>query len=262
MKRIKAIWQNFIDHKDLLQLLVERDIKVKYRRSFLGYLWSVLNPLLTMLVMWLVFSNLFRFEIENFPVYLLTGQVLFNFMSEATNMSMQSIIGSAGLLKKTYVPKYIFPLSRVTSSLVNLLFSMAALLLVILITGVPLTIRMLLFFVPLLQLYVFSLGLGLFLAQGTVFFRDLQYLWSVFMTAWTYVTPIFYPISIMPEWLQRIIKIMNPMFSYITQFRDLILNNTFTKGKFVAIGIFWALFVLVLGIWRFKRNQDRFILYI
>ena len=262
MRRVEEIWNNFYNHRYLLQLLVTRDIKIKYRRSFLGYIWSVLNPLLTMLVMWLVFSHLFRFDIPNFPVYLLTGQVMFGFMSEATNMSMGAIIANTGLLKKTYVPKYIFPLSRVTSSLVNLLFSLAALLIVIVFTGVPLTFRMLLFVFPVLELYIFCLGLGLFLAQSNVFFRDTQYLWTVIITAWTYVTPIFYPITIMPEWLQRVIKIVNPMYSYIAQFRDLVLYDTFTHFKFVAYGVFWAVAMMVLGTRSFKKNQDRFILYI
>ena len=262
MKRIKELWNNLYSHRYLLQLLVLRDIKIKYRRSFLGYVWSVLNPLLTMLVMWLVFSNMFRFEIPYFPVYLLTGQVLFGFMSEATSMATGAIIQNAGLLKKTYVPKYIFPLSRVTSSLVNLLFSLAALLVVVLITGVPLTFRMLLFFVPILELYVFSLGLGMFLCQANVFFRDVQYLWGVIVTAWTYLTPIFYPITVMPEWLQRVVKVVNPMYSYIAQFRDLILYDTFTPIKFIGYGVFWALAMLALGLWSFGKNQDRFILYI
>ena len=121
MKRIVQWVRNFIKYKDLFAQLVIRDIKLKYRRSFLGYLWSVLNPLFTMLIMWVVFSNLFRFDIQHFPVYLLTGQILFGFMTEATNASIMSIIGNTALLKKTYIPKYIFTLSRVTSSLVNLL---------------------------------------------------------------------------------------------------------------------------------------------
>lgn len=262
LKRIIQWVKNFLRHRDLLNQLVKRDIKLKYRRSFLGYLWSVLNPLFTMLVMWVVFSNLFRFEIENFPVYLLTGQVLFGFMNEATNMSMLSIVSNASLMKKTYIPKYIFTLSRVTSALVNLLFSMVALLLVTLITGVPLTWRALLFMFPVIQLYFFCLGLGLFLAQAAVFFRDLQYIWGVILTAWIYLTPIFYPISIMPEQLQNIIKVFNPMYAYIAQFRDCILLGVPSGPKIIYAGIGWAIIMMALGIWRFVKNQDRFILYI
>lgn len=262
MKKIKQWIGNFMKHRDLLSQLVVRDIKLKYRRSFLGYLWSILNPLFTMLVMWVVFSNLFRFDIEYFPVYLLTGQVLFGFMNEATNMSMLSIVNSASLMKKTYIPKYIFTLSRVTSSLVNLLFSMVALIIVILITGAPLTWRALLFIFPVIQLYFFCLGLGLFLAQATVFFRDLQYIWGVALTAWMYITPIFYPITIMPEQLQRIIKVCNPMYAYIEQFRDSVLYGVPSGPKIIYAGIGWAIIMMAFGIWRFVKNQDRFILYI
>lgn len=262
MSRVKQWFRNFLKYKDLFAQLVIRDIKLKYRRSFLGYFWSVLNPLFTMLIMWVVFSNLFRFDIEFFPVYLLTGQILFGFMTEATNASIASIISNAGLLKKTYIPKYIFTLSRVTSSLVNLLLSMIALIIVTLITGVPFTWRMLWFIVPILQLYFFCIGLGLFLAQGSVFFRDLQYIWSVIITAWMYITPIFYPISIMPDQLQTLIKFFNPMYAFIAQFRDCILFGVPSGPNLYIAGIGWALIMMTLGIWRFVKNQDRFILYI
>lgn len=262
MKKTQQWVRNFLKYKDLFVQLVIRDIKLKYRRSFLGYLWSVLNPLFTMLIMWVVFSNLFRFEIQYFPVYLLTGQILFGFMSEATNASILSIVGNASLLKKVYIPKYIFTLSRVTSSLVNLLLSMIALMIVTLITGVPFTWHMLLFLLPVLQLYFFCIGLGLFLAQGSVFFRDIQYIWGVIITAWMYITPIFYPISIMPDKIQNIIKICNPMYAYIAQFRDCILYGVPSGPKLYIAGIGWAVIMLTVGIWRFVKNQDRFILYV
>ena len=114
-KRIDA----FRHYRPLLEQLVIKDIKLKYRRSFLGYLWSILNPLLIMVIMVLIFSSMFRFEIENYPVYLIIGQTIFNFVSESTNQAMWSITGNAALLKKTYVPKYIFTLSRVTSAFIN-----------------------------------------------------------------------------------------------------------------------------------------------
>ena len=127
----------FFRYKDLLRELVVRDVKLKYRRSFLGYVWSILNPLLIMLVMTLVFSQMFQRGIENFPVYLLTGQALFDFMNNATHMSMYSVLDNGALIKKIYVPKYIFTLSKVTSSLIDLIFSMGALILVMLITRAP-----------------------------------------------------------------------------------------------------------------------------
>ena len=184
MKMFREQTGNFKHYMPLLEQLVIKDIKLKYRRSFLGYLWSVLNPLMIMGIMMLIFSNMFRFDIDNYPVYLIIGQTIFNFVSESTNQAMWSITGNAALMKKTYVPKYIFTLSRITSGFINMLFALGAMLIVFLICRVRFTLNML--FIPaiLLQVYVFALGLGLFLAQGTVFFRDIQYIYSAFQTAW------------------------------------------------------------------------------
>lgn len=141
MKRLDA----FRHYKPLLQQLVMKDIKLKYRRSFLGYVWSILNPLMIMVIMVLVFENMFRFDIENYPVYLIIGQTVFNFVSEATNQAMWSITGNAALLKKTYVPKYIFTISKVTSSFVNTLFALGAMLIVFIVCNVRFNWYMLLF---------------------------------------------------------------------------------------------------------------------
>lgn len=262
MKKIFNRFQVFYIYRHLLQELVEKDIKLKYRRSFLGYLWSILNPLLTMLVLVAVFSRLFRFDIENFPVYLLSAQVLFNFLMEATNQSVFSIWGNAALLKKVYVPKYIFTLSKVSSSLVNMLFSLVALLIVMFLTDTPFTIY--LFFAPciLLQLYLFCLGLGFFLAQASVFFRDIQYIYAVLTTAWTYLTPMFYPITILPEGLKNGVINFNPMYFYIEQFRSVILYGAMPAAELIFKGCVVAALSLVIGIACFLKTQDKFILYI
>jgi len=262
MDWIKLRLQGFYKYKSLLAQLVIRDIKLKYRRSVLGYVWSILNPLLIMVVMYTVFSRLFRFDIPNFPVYLLTGQITFGFMNEATNFAIISITGSGGLIKKTYVPKYIFTLSKVTSSLVNLFFSSIALWIVILATGVQVTFYALLFPIVFIELYVFTLGLGLFLAQAAVFFRDIQYIYSVLTTAWMYLTPIFYPVSLLEEGIKVWALRLNPMYYYIQQFRDVVLYGQMPEMMTVAGGVAFAVVFLVLGAWSFLRAQDRFILYI
>lgn len=258
---IKQVKQ-FAQFNELLKQLILRDVKLKYRRSYLGYLWSILNPLMLMMVLVVVFSNLFRFDIPNFPLYLISGQVIFSFMVEATNMSVSSITGNASLLKKTYVPKYIFTLSKVGSSLVNLLFSLGALLLVMVFTGADYSWNLLFFPVVLLQVFLFSLGIGLFLAAATVFFRDIQYLWGVFVTMWMYLTPIFYPVSIIPTEYQTLYQYANPMYWFIEQFRDIVLYAKFPQTESIFIGIFTAVSVLVLGMWYFDKKQDEFILYI
>ena len=179
-------------YKDLLILLVQRDIKLKYRRSFLGYLWSILNPLLSMLVMAIVFTRVFSRNIENYPVYLICGNILFSYMRESSTQALSSVIDNASLLKKTYVPKYIFTLSKITSSFVSFVLSMSALVIVMIATGVPFRWSNLLIIVPICELYVFAVGLGLFLGAVTVFFRDMKNLWSVVTLAWMYLTPIFF----------------------------------------------------------------------
>lgn len=255
---IKEFWQ----YKDLLKLLVSRNLKLKYRRSVLGYVWSVLNPLLIMIVMSVVFSTMFKRNIENYPVYLFCGQLLYNAMSNSTHQAISSITGNAALLKKSYVPKYIFTLSKITSGMVDLLLSMGALVIVMIATGTKFTWYLLLAPFVLIQLYVFCIGMGLFLAQSNVFFRDIQYIYNAVTTAWMYLTPIFYPIESLPSNVAWIIKHLNPMYFYVGQFRDLVYSGRMPGPVIILAGCVTAIVMLVIGIWSFKRSEDRFILYI
>ena len=207
VRRLKV----FKNYQDLLKQLVMKDLKLKYRRSFLGYMWSVLNPLLIMLVMVTVFSTMFKRNIEKFPVYLFCGQILFNYMNQSTHQALSSINGSSALLKKIYVPKYIFTFAKITSGIIDLIFSMGALIIVMIATRAKFSWHFLLFPFVLIQLYIFCLGLGLFLAQANVFFRDIQYIYNAITTAWLYLTPIFYPIESLPPNILWIVKHMNPM---------------------------------------------------
>lgn len=260
-KNIKRL-EVFFHYKDLLKQLVMRDIKLKYRRSVLGYLWSVLNPLLIMVVMAVVFSTMFKRNIENFPVYLFTGQIMFNFMNQSTHQALSSVDGNAALLKKAYVPKYIFTFSKITSGLVDFFFSMGALLIVMLVTGAGFSWYNLLFPFVALQLYVFCLGLGLFLAQANVFFRDVQYIYGAVTTAWMYLTPIFYPLESLSTQMQWFITHCNPMYFYIGQFRDVMYYGKIPELWMIAAGCAASLIMLGIGIRFFLKNQDRFILYI
>lgn len=262
MNRLKKFFEEFWKYKDLLKLLVSRNLKLKYRRSVLGYVWSVLNPLLTMTVMAIVFSTMFSRNIENFPVYLFCGQLLFNFMNNTTHQAISSITGNAALLKKTYVPKYIFTVARITSGMVDLVLSMGALLIVMLATGARFTLYFFLFPFVILQLYVFCVGLGLFLAQANVFFRDIQYIYNAITTAWLYLTPIFYPIGALSDKLTWVVKHCNPMYFYVGQFRDLVYSGRMPGPLIILSGCAAALLMLGIGIWSFARSEDRFILYI
>ena len=193
LKSIKVRINVFFQYKDLLYNLVSRDIKVRYRKSFLGMLWTVLNPLLMMIVMTIVFSTLFKSTIDNFPVYFLAGNLIFTLNSEITNNCTYAIIGNASLLKKVYIPKYLFPLSKAGSALVNLMFSLIAMFLVMIILRVPFLPTLLLLPIPIAYAFIFSLGLGLLLSAVTVYFRDIAYFYSVLLLAWNYFTPVFLP---------------------------------------------------------------------
>lgn len=262
MKKISIRLRAFTQYKGLLVQLVEKDIKLKYRRSFLGYLWSVLNPLLTMVIMVVVFQHMFRFSIDNYPAYVISGQVCFNFLSEATNQAIWSITGNAALLKKTYVPKYIFTFAKVTSSCVNLMFSLGALLIVFIVCKVPLSAHMLLLPLVLLQLYGFCLGVGLLLAAVNVFFRDIQYIYGAFLTAWMYMTPLFYPMDQLPESVQWFIKHFNPLYFYVGQFRDIMIYQRLPGVAISVAGVVAATVAMLIGTTVFLKVKDNFILYI
>jgi len=251
----------FIKYRPLLNNLISRDIKVKYRRSFLGILWSVLNPLLMMIVMTIVFSHVFKFEIENFPIYYLCGSLIFNFFSEATQSSMSSIINNSQLLKKVYIPKYVFPLERVLFALVNMLFSTIADFIVLIFQPVEPSFTMFLIPIPILYTFLFALGLSLLLSAAAVFFRDLIHLFSVVLTAWMYLTPLFYPLEILPDWLLPIVS-HNPLCIFITYFRDVFMYGTIPSLETNLICVVICIVSIVVGMLAFKKSQDKFILYI
>lgn len=247
--------------RDLIRELVSRDIKVRYRRSVLGMLWTLLTPILTMFVMTIVFSKLFRFEIENYVVYLLAGNILFSFFSDTTNSSVWCIVENAGLIKKVYVPKCIFPVTKTFSNIVNLGFALAALIIVMLVTGTHFYWTALLFFVPILYLTMFTMGLSCILATMTVFFRDISHMFTVISLLWMYATPIFYPAELLAE-NAPIVLTVNPMYHYIDYFRELVLYGR-VPGLYENTYCFLTgLVMLLLGLLVLSRRQNRFILYI
>ena len=260
--KLKQYIIDFWKYKDLLKLLVMKSVKLKYRRSILGYVWSVLNPLLIMIVMTIVFSSMFSRNIENFPVYLFCGQLLFNFMNSSTHQATESITHNAAMLKKAYVPKYIFTVAKVTSCAVDMVFSFGALLIVMIVTGAKFSLYNLLFPLVIIQLYLFCIGLGLFLAQASVFFRDVEFIYNAVTTAWMYLTPIFYPIDALGETLGNLIKLLNPMYFYVTQFRDFVYAGQLPSLYNVVGGCVSAAVMLVIGIWCFMKTEDNFIMHI
>lgn len=248
-------------YRFLIRQLVSRDFKTKYKRSVLGIFWSFLNPLLTMLVQYLVFSTLFRNDIPNFAAYLIIGTVMFNFFSEACGMALTSILSNASLITKVYMPKYIYPLTRTMSSAVNLSISLVPMLIVCLVTGVAFqrsTVLALFFFVCLI---IFSLGLGMMLATFMVFFRDTQFLWGVLNMIWMYATPIFYPETILPDKLKIVLQI-NPLYHFLKNARMCILDGLSPEPAVYFLCLMIALGMLLAGAFVFCCRQDKFVLYL
>lgn len=250
-----------IRYKFLISQLVSRDFKTKYKRSVFGVFWSFLNPLLTMIVQFLVFSTFFTNDTQNYPVYLISGVVCFGFFSECTQKCLNSISGNYRLITKVYIPKYIFPLAKTLSSSVNLLISLVPLLLVTLVTGTALHWSFLLMFYFLFMLVVFSLGVGMILATLMVFFRDIEFLWSVICTIWQYATPIFYPAEIIPERFRFIVR-FNPLYHFIGNLRKCLINGISPDLSAYLYCFIFAFGALAIGSYIFKKAQDKFTLYL
>ena len=262
-KRDFISWQKvaFNRYKHYLWLLIKRDFVTRYRKSIMGVLWSILNPVLNMLVLAFVFQYMFRWQMPdvNTAVYILTGQFIFNFFSESTTLSMTSVIGSEGVIRKVYVPKWVFPLSKVCSSLVNMGFSLIAVIVVVAVTGSPFHWTMLLIPIPMIFIFVFALGFAMLMSSLTVFFRDLTHLYTVGLMMWMFLTPIIYPISIIPE---RFLSIygLNPMLHFVNYMRALGMDGVFPGLWPTLVCASTALIALSVGTYVFMRQQDKFLL--
>ena len=252
----------FQHNKFVLSSLVSKDFKLKYRRSALGIVWSLLNPLLMMIVMAAVFSYMFRFQIEHFPVYLILGTIMFDFMSKSTTGAMSSILESQSLIKKIRIEKIIFPLEKVVFELLNFGLAMIAAAVVMAFLQVVPSIHAL-WGLPFIVIVVsiFCVGLSLLISALSVFFRDVMHLWGVLITAWTYATPLFYPYEMLDGWMQAIMQ-FNPMFHYINFFRNIMMWNTNPGGLECLICFGMAAVTFLIGFIVFRKTESKFILYI
>lgn len=248
-------------YRFLIRQLVSRDFKTKYKRSVLGMFWSFLNPLLMMSVQYFIFSTIFQSDIPNYAAYLLIGIISFNFFSEACNLSLYAVLGNASLITKVYMPKYIYPLTRVMSSVVNLMISLIPMILVCIVTGVQFEKSALLALFFLVCLILFTLGVCLLLSTAMVFFRDTQFLWGVISMVWMYATAIFFPESIVPSNFRFVLD-FNPLYHYIKSMRICILNGISPEPAMYGGCFLIAVVTLVIGAMIFKKSQDKFILYL
>lgn len=259
---IKNIVQIMKRYKFLLEQLVLRDFKVKYKRSFLGIVWSLLYPLLMMGVMAIIFSNVFKFSVPgvNYLVYLMTGLVMFNYFSEASNLSMGSVVANFSLINKIYIPKYIFPLSKCLFVGINFLLTLIPLYLIIIITGQGINIYHLLLPYAFICLFLFTVGMGFILSTITVFMRDMFYIYGILITVWNYFTPIMYDISMISSKFQVLFK-LNPLYQYIDFARTIILYGRCPSLESFVACLASSTLVLVVGLVLFRKNQNKFIYY-
>lgn len=249
------------EKKFLLKQLVKRDLTSKYKDSVLGILWSFLNPLFIMLVFTAIFSMLFGRQIENYPVYFLSGRVIFDFYNSATKGAMQSIRSNANLLKKIYVPKYMFTVSKVCYEFINFLISFVILFGVMLITGASFHITSIFAILPIGLLIIMIFGIGLILAVCNTYFSDIGHLYNVFALILMYASALFYPIEIVPARVQ-IIFTLNPLYSAITCFREAVVYGVFPDLWTLAYLAVFAFAVLGIGILLFSIYEKKLALEI
>ena len=257
----KSAMKSLKDYSPLVHQLVKKELKKKYRRSILGYLWSLLNPLMMMVIMSFVFSSIFKSNVEHFPLYCIIGNTLYTFFSESTNQGMESILNNSSLIKKVYIPKFIFPISSVSSSFVNMSFNLTAILIVKIVMRVPFHFTDLLFFVPLALEFIFCMGMSLILSSLLVYFRDMRHLYQVLTLAWMYMTPIFYSVDSMPDEVIKAIE-CNPIYHYLLIFRSYIIYGELVGIQEILTSLAISSLVFVIGLVVFRRAQRNFILYI
>lgn len=260
---MKKYIDGFNKYRFLLRELVKKGIKLKYRRSYLGILWTLLEPILTTAVLTLVFSNFYGNKNRAFPVYILTGRLLYSFFSTGTKTAMKSIRAHSGMIKKVYVPKYIYPLSSVIYNFIIFAISLVVLVGAMIVFGIYPTWWTVTAIIPLILLFIFTTGVGMILATVSVFFRDMEYLWDVALMLIMYTCAIFYDADMLLKkgngWILKI----NPLYALIKCFRDAVYGSSmFANPKWLLMPAAASVVTFVFGFWIFKKNQDKFILHI
>lgn len=258
---MRNLLSNPYKYKDLFIELVKKDIKLKYRKSTLGVFWSMLNPLLMTGVLTIVFMSLFKSDIPHFPLYVMAGRVLYHFFAEATDFAMNSIHANSQLIRKVYVPKYFFPLSRVCSSFITTLFALVPIIAIMPLMDVPYRWMNLLFIIPLIYLFAISAGIGLLLASINIFFNDMKHFYSILLMLLMYMTPIFYPANIIPEQYLNIIQ-LNPLYDVLVIFRDVVMFGILPDFSYHVLPIIYMIGLPALGLFVFYKTQDRFIYHL
>lgn len=255
-----VLWEEALElwrYRDLLWSLAQRDLTVRYKRSVLGFLWTMLNPLLTMVVLTIVFSTFFRFEFQHFAVYLLAGLLLWNFFSQSTTQAIHNLLWAGGLVNKIYIPKPILVVSALIVGLVNLVLALVPLTLIMLLSQHRFTLALLFVPIPMALTFLFALGVGLFVTTLAIFFADVVDIYQVGLMILFYLSPIIYPLSIVPERFLFFIQ-LNPLYYFIQLFRQPIYEGVLPEIGLVVRATLFALIALIAGSWFFTKKSDEF----
>jgi ABC-type polysaccharide/polyol phosphate export permease len=248
-------------YRELLRNLVSRDIKKRYKRSALGFLWVMLDPLLMLLIFYVIFSGLFGRSIGKYSTYAMSGIILWQFFSQGTKIASVAFLQNRNLINKIYLPKAVFPLSIVSSSLVHFIFSLIPLFIIVLLSGIRPGFPLLLLPYVVAVVFLFSLGIALTISTLAVFMHDVTYIYDVLLMGWMYLSAIFYPVSILPEKLQVLMS-FNPMYHYISLFRGCLYDTSLLTAGHIVSGTFFAVLSLLLGWGIYYRNKDRILFYL
>lgn len=248
-------------HQFLFSELVKRDFAKKYKRTILGMAWSILSPLMNLIIMWLVFNNFFGNNVNHYAVYLFAGQLVFSYFTDATNLGMNSLVGNAGIFTKVNVPKYLFLFSQNVSSLINFGLTLLIFFTFVAIDGIPFTWLFLLLIYPTVCLVVFNLGVGLVLSALFVFFRDMQYLWGILTQLIMWMSAIFYTIDTYSPMVQNLF-LLNPIYLYIRYFRKIVIDGVIPTPQFHLLAAAYALIAFGVGAWMYKKYNHEFLYYV
>ncbi len=259
IRRIPFLFEitELIRYRFLLWNLISRDLKVRYKRSFLGFLWAMVNPLLTMIVLMLVFINLFRFDVKNYPIYILSGLLVWQLFARGTASAIRSLLDNSFIYKQIYVPSGVFVAASIGSALVNLFFALLPLLILSWVMGIAPRVSWLFLPIPILLTALFSLGCGLIISALAVFFADILDIYEVGINAYFYLTPILYPVSILQEPLATIER-YNPMFHFIDIFRAPLIDGVLPSAGQLGLATLMALVTVVAGWYMFTRLSGQF----
>ena len=258
---IKKVLQVLKERRFLFEGLVKRDFKQKYKRTALGMAWSILNPLLTLLVMRLVFTRFFGRNMEHYTTYLFAGNLMFSYFRESTNGGMQSLMANANIFTKINVPKYIFLFSKNVSAVINFGLTLCVFFLFVALDHVPFRPSMLAIVYPIITLTMLNVGVGMILSAMFVFFRDTQYLYDVFLTLLMYMSAIFYNADAYTGWVQRVF-LMNPVYCNIKYVRVIVLEGHLPSMAFHGLLFLYGSIALAIGGWIYKKCNQQFLYYV